>query len=47
MGISRSSYQPAVVKLDFIGGRMWLGDEIRPKRINGFVLQARSASYGS
>jgi hypothetical protein len=39
MGISRSSYQPAVVKLDFIGGRMWLGDEIRPKRVNGSVCE--------
>jgi hypothetical protein len=37
MGISRTSYQPAVVKLDFVGGRMWLGDEIRPKMVNGSV----------
>jgi hypothetical protein len=39
MGISRTSYQPAVVKLDFIGGRMWLGDEIRPKMVNGSVCK--------
>ena len=41
MGILRISYQPAVVKLDFISGRMWLGNEIRPKMVNrsGFASE--------
>jgi hypothetical protein len=39
MGISRTSYQPTVLKLNFIGGRVWLGNEIRPKVVNGSVCK--------
>ena len=39
MGISRTSYQPAVLKFDFIGGRVWFGNEIRPKVVNGSVCK--------
>jgi hypothetical protein len=42
MGISRTSYQPAVLKLDFISGRMWLGDEIRPRWSMGLFANEKS-----